>query len=120
MLDKKERFVVLYLLEICPQKRSYLILAESIAEFVSRKYLITTSELDDIMMSLAKDNYIDFVASDSKKGYYYCITLKSKALTLKKDLKKQKKEFWMTLVRTFGLAVLSFIIGILLKTIFKG
>ena len=120
MLDKKEKFVVLYLVEICPQKRSYLILAENIAEFVSRKYLITTDELDDIMLSLAKDNYIEFVASNSKNGYYYCITLKSKALTLKKDLKKQKQELILTLIRTVGLGVLSFVIGVLLKTIFKG
>lgn len=120
MLDKKERFVVLYLLEICPPKGSYLVLAEQVAEFVSRKYLISTNELDDIMLSLCKDNYIDFVASESKNGYYYCITLKGKALTLKRDLKKQKKEAWMVLLRTLGLAVLSFAVGILLKTIFKG
>ncbi len=120
MLDKKERFVVLYLIEICPNKRSYLVLAEQIAEFVSKKYLISTTELDDIMITLAKDNYIDFVVSDSKKGYYYCITLKNKALTLKRDLKNQKKEFWLLLLRTFGFAVLSFVIGIILKTIFKG
>ena len=69
MLDKKEKFVVLYLLEICPNKRPYLILAEQIAEFVSKKYLISTSELDEIMITLAKDNYIDFVVSDSKNGY---------------------------------------------------
>ena len=120
MLDKKEKLVVLYLVEICPQKRSYLILAEQIAEFVSKKYLITTDELDDIMFALSKDNYIDFVATDSKNGYYYCITLKGKALTLKKELKKQKQEFFWMLVRTVGLGVLSFVIGVLLKTIFKG
>lgn len=120
MLDKKEKFVVLYLIEICPQKRSYLILAEQIAEFVSKKFLMTTSELDDIMISLAKDNYIDFVASNSKNGYYYCVTLKSKAQTLKKDLKKQKKEFWLMVLRTLGFGILSFVVGVLLKTIFKG
>lgn len=120
MLDKKERFIVLYFLEICPNRRSYLIKAEQIAEFVSRKYLISTSELDDIMITLAKDNYIDFVVSDSKKGYYYCVTLKNKALTLKKDMKKQKQAFWLLVLRTFGFAVLSFVIGLLLKTIFKG
>ena len=120
MLDKKEKFVILYLLEICPSKRSYLILAEQIAEFVSRKYLITISELDEIMISLAKDNYIDFVVSDGKNGYYYCITLKGKALTLKKDMQKQKKEFWYGILKTFGFAVLSFVIGIILRSIFKG
>ena len=120
MLDKKEKFVLLYLVEMCPQKRSYLLLAEQIAEFVSKKFLISTSELDDIMTSLAKDNYVDFVVSDSKNGYYYCITLKNKAITFKKDLKKQKKEFWFLIFKTVGLAVFSFVIGILLKTIFKG
>lgn len=120
MLDKKEKFVILYLLEICSGKRAYLVLAEQIAEFVSRKYLITVSELDEIMLSLAKDNYIDFVVSESKNGYYYCITLKGKALTLKKDMQKQKKEFWYGVLKTFGFAVLSFVIGILLRSIFKG
>ena len=118
MLDKKEKFVVLYLIEICPQKRSYLILAEQIAEFVSKKYLITTNELDEIMLMLAKENYIDFVSSDGKNGYYYCITLKSKAITLKKDIKRQKQQFWFAVLRTFVFALFSFAVGLILKTIF--
>ena len=120
MLDKKEKLVILYLVEICTKKTTYLILAEQIAEFVSKKYLITISELDEIMTTLAKDNYIDFVASESKKGYYYCISLKGKAITLKKDLKKQKKEFWFMMAKTLVLAVISFTVGILLKKIFNG
>lgn len=118
MLDKKEKFVLLYLIEVCPQKRSYLILAQQIAEFVSRKFLTTTSELDDIMTMLAKDNFIDFVVSDSKNGYYYCITLKNKAYTFKKDLVRQKKQFWLTVLRTALFAVFSFTIGLLLRKIF--
>ncbi len=120
MLDKKEKLVVLYLVEVCPQKRPYLILASEMAEFISKKYLITIGELDDIMIMLAKDNYIEYVASEGKNGYYYCITLKGKAITFKKDLKKQKKEFCMLIIKTLGLAVLSFVMGVLLKTIFKG
>lgn len=118
MLDKKERFVVLYLLEICPQKRSCLVLAEQIAEYVSKKYLITISELDDIMAMLAKENYIDFVNSDGRSGNFYCITLKSKAITLKKDLKRQRNLFWLAVLRTFVFAVFSFAVGLILKTIF--
>ena len=120
MLDKKETFVVLYLSEICPEKRSYLILAEDIARFVSKKYLITTSELDDIMTMLAKENYIDFVVSDSKKGYYYCVTLKGKARTLKKDIKRKRKELYLAICRTLVFAVLSFTVGLILKKIFNG
>ena len=119
MLDKKETFTILYLNEICPDKRPYLILAEDIARFISNKYLITTDELDDIMIMLAKENYLDFVVSDSKKGYYYCITLKGKARTLKKDIRRKRREFWWLLGRTLGFAVISFVVGLILKQIFK-
>ena len=120
MLDKKERFVVLYLNEICPERRSYLVFAQDIAEFVSKKYFISTGELDDIMTMLQKENYIDFVVSDSKKGYYYCINIKGKARTLKKDIKRKRKELAFSIGRTLVFAVLSFIVGLILKTIFKG
>ena len=120
MLDKKEKLVMNYLTEICKGKKSYLIFASLIAEYVSTKYIITISELDDIMLSLSKDNYLDFVAMDGKKGYYYCINLKSKGLTYKKDIKKHKTEIAMTVLRTLALTVLSFVMGFLLRLIFKG
>lgn len=120
MLDKKEKLVMKYLTEICKNKKTYLIFASNIAEYVSTKYIITISELDDILLSLSKDNYLEFVAMDGKKGYYYCITLKSKGLTYNKDLKKKKTEMCITIFRTFALAVLSFIVGFLLRLIFKG
>ena len=120
MLNKKEKFVILYLVQICSPKRAYLFFAENIAEFVSKKYIISLTELDDIMIMLEKDKYIDFVVSDGKKGYYYCVTLLNKGLTYKKDLKKEKKELLLLVARTLVLAVLSFVVGVLLKAIFKG
>ena len=111
---------MLYLSEICKTKKEYLILATDIAAFVSKKYIVSTSELDDIMIALNKDNYLDFVVSDGKKGYYYCVTLTNKGLTYKKDQIKERKALLMTVVRTLVLAVLSFVVGLLLKVIFKG
>ena len=111
---------MLYLSEVCKTKKTYLILSTDIAEFVSKKYIISLTELDDIMIMLEKDKYIDFVVSDGKKGYYYCVTLLNKGLTYKKDLKKEKKELLLLVARTLVLAVLSFVVGVLLKAIFKG
>ena len=119
MLDKKEKVVMLFLAEVCTQKRSYLISADTIVSNISKKYLLTISELDDIMIALSKDNYIDVVISDSKKGYYYCVSLKNKGLTFKKDLIKQRKELYLLIVRTLCITVLSFLFGLILKTIFK-
>ena len=120
MLDKKEKLVMLYLTDICLDKKTYLISTSTLAEFVSKKYVISIAELNDIMISLCKDNYLDFVVSDSKKGYYYCVNLKNKGLTFKKDLKKEKKAIFTLLIRTLLLSILSFVLGLLLKMIFKG
>ncbi len=111
---------MLYLFEKCADRSPHLISAEEIIQFVSnKKHALSLSELDDIMQSLQKDNYIDFVASDSKKGVIYCTSLKSKGHLFKKDLQKEKKQARMLIYRTIGLAVLSFIIGIILKAIFS-
>lgn len=120
MLDKKEKLVMKYLCKVCPQKQSCLISAQMIAENLCKKYLVSIPELDDIMISLSKDNYIEFVASDSKKGYYYCIRLKSKGQTYLKDLAKERKGLLLLLFKTICLAGVSFAIGILLKAIFGG
>lgn len=120
MLDKKEKLVMSYLCDVCVGKKTQLISIEKIAGFASKKYLLSITELDDIMISLSKDNYVDFVVSDSKKGYYYCVTLTNKGITFKKDLKKERQAFLFLILRTLGLAVLSFIVGLLLNAIFKG
>ena len=120
MLDKKEKLVMSYLCEICPDKKTYLVSTSQIAEFVSKKYVISLAELGDIMISLCKDNYLDFVVSDSKKGYYYCVNLKNKGLTFKKDIQKEHKAIFGLIARTILLSLLSFVLGLLLKAIFKG
>ncbi|MEG1752041.1 MAG: hypothetical protein RR247_03160 [Clostridia bacterium] len=107
-----------FLSEVCVDKRAHLIAAIVLAEIVSRKNIVSLPELDDIMVSLAKDNYLEFVAMDSKKGYYYCVNMKSKGLTFKRDEKKHKNEIYLTILKTLGLAILSFAIGFVLRMIF--
>lgn len=118
MLERKEKMVMLFLSEVCTEKRSYLLSATQIAEYVSQKFILSIAELDEIMLTLAKENYIDLVMSDGKRGYFYCIRLKNKGITFKKDLSKHKKEVAMLLLRTLGITVLSFIVGLILRIIF--
>lgn len=120
MLDKKEKLVMSYLCSVCQDKKTYLISTSDIAEFVSKKYIISLAELNDIMISLCKDNYLDFVVTDSKKGYYYCVNLKNKGVTFKKDQKKGKQAILWLIFRTLCLTLLSFVLGLILKMIFKG
>ncbi len=118
MLDKNEKKVLIYLIENCSKKQVSLVKKEDIIKAMSKNFALSLATLDDIMLTLSKDGYIDYISSESKKGPAYCITLKNKALTFNKDQKKQKKYTYFLIVRTVGLAVLSFLVGILLKVIF--
>ncbi|MEG1499610.1 MAG: hypothetical protein RR400_00855 [Clostridia bacterium] len=118
MLDKKERAVLLFLIENCKADKVALVKAENIILEISKNNVLSLANLNEIMLSLDKDNFIDYVPSDSKTGCYYCVSLKKKAQTFKRDLKKQKKERLLLFGRTVILAMLSFAVGCVLKMIF--
>lgn len=119
-LNQKEKLVMKFLFDNCLNQPSKLFSAESIINFVlNKKHSLSLYELEDIMVNLQKENYIDFVESDSKNGLTYCVSLKTKGKFFLKDLKRQKRQNSFLIIRTIALAVLSFLIGIILKAIFS-
>ena len=119
MPDRKEKMVLKYLCKICNNKKTYLISPHDIAKSVCSKMVLSVNEIDEIMASLSLQNYIDFVISDSKDGYFYCVKLKKKGQTFLTDSKRQKKALVMLVFRSIFLATISFFFGIILKAIFK-
>ena len=117
-MGRKEKDVLLFLCKVCTKKRTYLVSPHQIASYLSKKYVLSIAEIDDIMAVLSRENYIDFVVSESKNDYLYCVTLKKRGQTYESDLKKQKKNFGLLILRTLFLAVISFIFGLVLKAIF--
>ena len=63
MLDKYEKKVLIFLIENCSKKQVSLIHKEDIIKNMSKNFALSLSTLDDIMLSLSKDNYIDFISS---------------------------------------------------------
>lgn len=119
MPNRNEKLVMSYLCKVCSGKKTYLVSPHQIAQAASKKAVLSVSEIDEIMTGLAMENYIDFVVSDSKNGYFYCVTLKKRGQTYIADSKRQKKAFGLLILRTLFLAILSFVFGIILKAIFK-
>ncbi len=119
MQERKEKLVLIYLCKVCTGKKTYLISPHDIAKEICNKIILSISEIDEIMTSLSMQNYIDFVVSDSKDGYYYCVKLKKKGQTYLLDSKKQKKALMMLVLRSMFLATVSFVFGLILKAIFK-
>ena len=118
LMTKKEKLVMRFLCEICPKKRTYLVSPHDIAIALSKKFVLSTSEIDEIMQELSFENYIDFVATEGKNGYYYCVTLKKRGLSFEFDQREKKKTFAMLVLRSIFLATVSFVFGLVLKAIF--
>ena len=119
MPDRNEKLVLKFLCKVCSGKKTYLISPHDIAKNTCKKAVLSANEIDEIMTSLALQNYIDFVVSDSKNGYFYCVKLKKKGQTYIDDTKRQHRALMLLIVRSIFLASVSFVFGLILKTIFK-
>lgn len=109
-----------YLCTKCQQKRTYLISPQEISQALSKRFVLSVGEIDEIMVQLMNENFIDFVVSESKKGYFYCVNLKKSGQTYLVDTKQKRKTFGMLVLRSCFLATVSFVFGVILKAIFKG
>lgn len=119
MASRKEKLVMGYLCRVCSGKKTYLISPNDIARAICKKCVLSIAEIDEVMASLALENYIDFVVSDGKDGYYYCVTLKKKGQAFLVENKKQKQTLVMLVLRSIFLATVSFVFGLILRAIFK-
>lgn len=119
MSQRREKLVLTYLCKVCANKKAHLISPYQITKDLNPKLVLTVSEIDEIMARLSLENYLDFVASEGKNGYYYCVTLKNKGKTFLADQKKQKKAMAMLILRSIFLATVSFVFGLILKIVFK-
>lgn len=119
MQARKEKLVLSYLCKVCDDKKTHLISPHDIAKNTSKKLILSISEIDEIMAGLSLQNFIDFVVSDNKNGYYYCVKLKKKGQSYLYDIKRQKRTLGLLVLRSIFLATVSFVFGVILKTIFK-
>lgn len=118
MQERKEKLVLRHLCRVCDGKKTHLISPHDIAKALSKKIILSISEIDEIMASLSMQNFIDFVVSDSKNGYFYCVKLKKKGQTYLVDSRRQRKALGMLVLRSIFLATVSFVFGLILKAIF--
>ncbi|MBE7077014.1 MAG: hypothetical protein E7374_03915 [Clostridiales bacterium] len=118
MLTFKEKYVMEYVYQKCKGKKSCLISPREIISFVADKYVIFPEELEKIMTNLSYDNYIELVKSDKKGKPVFCVSLKLKGEGFHRELSNNKRNLMVLIVRTCVLAVISGLIGVLIRLIF--
>ena len=117
MLSVKERKIMSFIYEKCFGRGGVLV---SPAEFLSELNdpNLSAAGLARIVRDLAYDGYIDVIETDRKGEFIYCINLLEKGSAFPRELANQRRDFVMRIVTTIGLAVLSFAVGLVLKSIF--
>jgi hypothetical protein len=94
------------------QRRVVKVNSYVLAERVSKKKLITVTELDEILVKMHQLGLIDFVAKNADKGYTYKVTLENKGeFYLKENLNKLSDFF-------VGLFVYLLFIGLIILLVF--
>ena len=118
MLSKKEKKIMQYILKERGNKDTCLLLPIDIGHALAPKYSINQIEAQAILDGLVQENYINLVNSDKNGELIYCISILPKGKSFYREQKNTKKSWVGAVVRTVLLAVLSFVIGLILKAIF--
>lgn len=103
----------------CENKQSCLLSPDDILSMADVRGEVDSEQLDKILQSLEYDDYFDVVNSDRKGEKVYCITLHEKGKGYKRQKVVVKRNLSYKLVVTIVFAVISFVIGLILKAVFS-
>ncbi len=115
MLSAKESRVMITVLALRGEKTSFLLSPDDI---LATGVGVEREELEKILENLCSDGYFDFILSDRKGEKVYCISLTEKGKGYLRSVKELKRNVLLRVCLTAALAVMSFVIGVVLKAIF--
>ena len=117
MLSRLENKVLISLIKACNQKGAILISPIDLLKIIGVEHL-TLSQLEKVIEDLRLDGYFDLVYSDRRGEKVFCITLNEKGKGYIRSENIEKRNLIKRLTLTIGFAILSFLVGIILKKIF--
>ncbi|MBE7081407.1 MAG: hypothetical protein E7372_02465 [Clostridiales bacterium] len=117
MLSRLENKVLISLLSVCKEKGAVLISPIDLLKIIGTEHL-TLSKLEKTLNDLSTDGYFDLVYSDRRGEKVFCITLLEKGKGYVRSESLERRNLIKRFVLTIGFAILSFIVGIILKKIF--
>ena len=118
MLSKLEDKVMLAVRKACLDKNSCLVSPKEIISALDLNGQISQKSIEDILLSLSYDGYFDLIYSDRKGERIYCITLNEKGFAYQRQKQVIKRNLRYKLIVTVAFAVLSFVIGVILRKVF--
>lgn len=119
MLNRREKIVMQYLFDTCnANSGKCLVSAQDISTSIYSKIDLNEFEIDEIIKNLILDGYVDVIYSDKKGKKIYCVTLTEQGQGFARQKRNSKINASVLIARTVLLAILSFVVGLILKAIF--
>ena len=119
MLNRREKIVMQYLFDSCMSNEGKCLLsAQDISTGIYSKIDLTEFEIDEVVQNLVLDGFVDVIYSDKKGRKMYCITLTEQGKGFARQKRNSKINTSVLIARTILLAILSFVVGLILKAIF--
>ena len=117
MLTRREKIIMNLIFEKCEKKGKCLI---SCSEIQKELYPTEFSEkeISEVVNYLVLDEYISLIVTEKNGMETYCISLKDKGEAYKRDNVNSKRAGIKKIITTILLAILSFVVGVILKAIF--
>ena len=117
MLDRIEKKVVLTLCKELKDRSAILISPLDLLKMVGVENL-AISRLEKIVSDLKTDGYIDLVYSDRRGERVFCISLLERGKGFLRSERQKRRNLFARLILTIGFAIVSFLVGVILKKIF--
>ncbi len=105
--------------ELCEREGGCLCMPWDILQQFAAKERPDESELQDILHALQADGYLDVILSDRKGEPVYVITLRPGGYTYRRESLQEKRNIAFRVGLAVAGAVLSFLVGLLLRVIFS-
>ncbi len=118
MLNKNEKRIMNVLLNLCKNNNTCLTSHDDIVKRLKSKEYLTRKEVDDILEKLSLEGYIDCTLTDNRGKRGYCVTVLKKGAGFTREEKDKNKILWGRIGITVALAILSFAVTLILKSIF--
>ena len=119
MLSKIDKEVMRYIYYKSIKKGTSLISPQELISSLNKNLVISPTQLNTSLNNLQLDGYFEYIVSNTKNKQVYCFTLKQKGEAFLREEENIKKTNTKLIIRTILLAILSFVVGIVLKSIFK-
>jgi hypothetical protein len=107
-----------YILSASGNKDTCLLAPLDIIHGVAPKYSWNQIEVEGLLDGLVQEDYINLVNSDKNGELIYCISINAKGKSFIREQHNIKKNWLSVILKAVITAVITFIVGLILKAIF--